>query len=188
MKLHLGCGKRNFGEGWTHIDAGNFPHITSHNIVSLPFDDSSCDLIYASHVIEYFDREEIVAVLTEWHRVLRSGGTIRLAVPDFRAMARLYVNSWTHVHTETWDIEYFLGPIFGKMTPEGCSTAIYHKTAYDHRSLRALLIPIGFTNFRDYDWEKTEHGNMDDHSQAFLPHMDKKNGVLISLNVEATKT
>jgi len=28
---------------------------------------------------------------------------------------------------------------------------------------------------------------MDDHSQAYLPHMDKENGILISLNIEATK-
>jgi hypothetical protein len=27
----------------------------------------------------------------------------------------------------------------------------------------------------------------DDHSQAYLPHMDKENGTLISLNIEAVK-
>ena len=38
-----------------------------------------------------------------------------------------------------------------------------------------------------YDWRKTEHAQFDDHSQAYLPHMDKKNGELISLNVESNK-
>jgi len=37
------------------------------------------------------------------------------------------------------------------------------------------------------DWEKTEHAIYDDHSQAYLPHMDKKNGTLISLNMECIK-
>lgn len=187
MKLHLGCGKRDFGPDWTHIDCGNFPHVTSHNITSLPFDDFSCSRIYASHVIEYFDREEIIPVLKEWHRVLRSGGRISLAVPDFRAMAKLYMDSWTNVNVDAWDIESFLGPLYGKMTPEGCMNSIYHKTVYDFKSLRQLLWSTGFDNVYSYDWKQTEHANTDDHSQSYLPHMDKKNGTLISLNVKAIK-
>ena len=38
-----------------------------------------------------------------------------------------------------------------------------------------------------YDLRDTEHADIDDCSQAYLPHMDKENGVLMSLNVEATK-
>ena len=37
---------------------------------------------------------------------------------------------------------------------------------------------------RRYDWRETEHANVDDFSQAYIPHMDKERGVLISLNVE----
>lgn len=187
MKLHLGCGKRNFGPEWVHIDAGDFPHVTSHNITKLPFDDSTYSLIYASHVIEYFDRDEVVPVLQEWHRVLRKGGVVRLAVPDFRAMARLYMDSWTRADRRVWNIESFLGPIYGKMTPAGFKDSIYHKTAYDSRSLRELLSSIGLKQFRHYDWRTTDHKDIDDHSQAYLPHMDKDSGTLISLNVEATK-
>ena len=36
-------------------------------------------------------------------------------------------------------------------------------------------------------WRETEHSQFDDHSQAYVPHMDKENGVLISLNVECNK-
>jgi hypothetical protein len=45
----------------------------------------------------------------------------------------------------------------------------------------------GFKNVKRYDWKKTEHFYVDDYSQAYLPHMDKLNGKLMSLNVEATK-
>lgn len=188
MKLHLGCGKRDFGEKWVHIDAGDFPHVTSHSITKLPFDDSSCSLIYASHVIEYFDRKEIIPVLKEWHRVIRPEGVIRLAVPDFRMMAELYTNSLTCVGIRSCDIELFLGPLYGKMTPVGCQNSIYHKTVYDFTSLREILLSIGFCNIRKYDWKETEHAHIDDHSQAYLPHMDKQSGALISLNVEGTKS
>ena len=46
---------------------------------------------------------------------------------------------------------------------------------------------VGFKNVERYDWRETEHAEFDDHSQAYLPHMDKENGTLISLNVECTK-
>ena len=37
-------------------------------------DDNSVDLIYASHVIEYFDPIEVVEVLKDWKRVLKTDG------------------------------------------------------------------------------------------------------------------
>ena len=64
---------------------------------------------------------------------------------------------------------------------------IYHKTTYDFSSLEKLLVNLGFNNIRNYDWEETEHSQFDDHSQAYLPHMDKQSGTLISLNVECIK-
>ena len=44
-----------------------------------------------------------------------------------------------------------------------------------------------FVNVRRYDWRQTIHKDYDDHSQAYYPHMDKENGLLMSLNVEADK-
>ena len=64
---------------------------------------------------------------------------------------------------------------------------IYHKTTYDFNSLENLLIDLGLKEIKKYDWEDTEHSKFDDHSQAYIPHMDKDNGTLISLNVECKK-
>ena len=89
MKLHLGCGWRNFGSDWIHIDGGKYEHLDYNDITDLPFANGTVDLIYASHVLEYFDRTEVLKVLTEWHCVLKPGGILRLGVPDFEAMAKL---------------------------------------------------------------------------------------------------
>lgn len=178
MKLHLGCGKRDFGESWIHIDASDFPHVKYKNITSLPFEDNSVDIIYVSHVISYFDRNEIVDILKEWNRVLKVEGVLRLAVPDFESMSKLYVNN-------NVDLKFFLGPLYGKMI-SGNNT-IYHKTVYDFNSLQQVLTDNGFTAVKKYDWRETDHNHIDDHSQAYIPHMDKKNGTLISLNVECIK-
>lgn len=178
IKLNLGCGWRNFGEEWIHIDGGNYSHLHSKDIVNLPFEDNSVDLIYASHVFEYFDREEGEELLRKWHTKLKPGGVIRLAVPDFQQMARLYA-------FENMPLSKFLGPLYGKM-PMG-DKVIYHKTVYDFVSLQILLRTCSFREICKYDWQKTEHAQFDDHSQAYIPHMDKENGTLISLNVQAVK-
>ena len=192
MKLHLGCGKRNFGNEWVHIDGGDHPHLHSADITSLPFEDNSVELIYASHVFEYFDREEAREVLKEWHRVLVPKGILRLAVPDFEAMATLYSKQRSSGKDlpdsdpeKYFDLNGILGPLYGKMKMG--NDTIYHKTTYDFRSLALLLEEKYFHATSPYYWRNTEHAAIDDHSQAYLPHMDKDNGVLISLNVECKK-
>ena len=64
---------------------------------------------------------------------------------------------------------------------------IFHKTVYDFNSLSNLLNKVGMRNIIKYDWKDTEHSQFDDQSQAYLPHMDKQNGTLMSLNVERIK-
>ena len=144
------------------------------------YEDDCADLIYASHVIEYFDREEIVELLECWKRVLKDGGILRVAVPDFKSMALLYTD-----YNFSYKIEDFLGPLYGKMKM-GDKT-IYHKTVYDFDSLSEVLQSNGFKQPKLYDWSQTEHSEFDDHSQAYIPHMDKENGTLISLNMECVK-
>ena len=67
--------------------------------------------------------------------------------------------------------------------PMGDET-IYHKTTYDHNSLVRLLDSVGFRAIDTWDWREVEHGKYDDHSQAYYPHMDKENGIAVSLNIE----
>lgn len=181
IKLHLGCGHRNFGADWIHIDGNYYDHVQYHDIIDLPCDKECVDLIYASHVIQYFDRQEIQDVLRKWYNVLKVGGILRLAVPDFYNMVFWYVNSLN----DNFKLDNLLGPLYGKMKMN--QQTIYHKTCYDFDSLEQVLTSIGFQNIRKYDWRKTSHAQFDDHSQAYIPHMDKANGKLISLNVECNK-
>lgn len=181
MKLHLGSGKR-YIPGFVHIDINPFPHIDYvHDISKLPMIKSnSCELIYFSHGIEYFDREEIKNVLKEWKRVLKKDGIIRLAVPDFEALIKVYENYK--------DINKILGPLFGRwQILKNKKKILYHKTVYDFKSIKGVLESAGFKQIKKYDWRKTIHKDYDDYSQSYIPHMDKEKGLLISLNVEAKK-
>lgn len=184
LKLNLGCWKRNL-PGFVNVDICNMPHIHyQRNVDDLSvFEDGEAELIYASHIFEYFDRDKGAEVLKEWFRVLDHGGTLRIAVPDFEKIVWLY--------QETKDIQKTLGMLYGKMTIKRnkypAEKTLYHKTVYDFESLKQVLEAAGFVNVRRYDWKQTIHKDYDDHSQAYFPHMDKENGMLMSLNVEATK-
>lgn len=182
LKLHLGCWHRDI-PGFVNVDLCDLPHIHHRTSIDhLPMiENGSCELVYASHSLEYFDRQEADRVLAEWRRVLAPGGVLRLAVPDFDALLEVYRRSS--------ELRTVLGPLYGRMeveTPEG-KRCLYHKTIYNFAHLKALLEQSGFTNVRRYDWRETIHKDYDDHSQAYWPHMDKENGVLVSLNVEADK-
>ncbi len=180
MNLHLGCDKRYIPD-FVHVDLADFSHIDHrHDVRTLPmFTDHAADLIYACHIIEYFDRSEVLNVLQEWHRVIKPGGILRLAMPDFAALAEIY--------TKHQDLSLIHGPLYGRWEiPAAQETYVtYHHTVYDFEALQAVLCTAGFENVQRYDWRQTLHKDYDDYSQAYIPHMDKENGTLISLNVEA---
>ena len=179
MKLHLGCGER-YLEGFIHVDLAGYDHIDHEMPVDNLeiFSDNSVEEIYASHVIDYFDREEIKSVLKEWKRVLKENGVLRLAVPNFPELIKVYEISD--------DLSKILGPLYGKWKID--KKNIYHKTVYDEKSLTIILEQAGFRNIRKWDWKTvfSDH-NYDDHSQAYFPHMDKENGIHVSLNLECVK-
>ncbi len=178
MKFNIGCGWRNFGKDWIHIDGGDYDHINSDDIFIRDYENNSANLIYASHFIEYFDRQEAAKLLQRWKEVLKPNGILRLAVPNFELYAKLYIN-------KKISLDNSLGPLYGKMKMG--NETIYHKTAYDFSSLKKLLKEIGMRNIKKYNWEKTSHAKFDDHSQAYYPHMNKDNGTLMSLNMECLK-
>ena len=176
MKLHLGCGKR-YIPGFIHIDAVDFTHIDHvATIDNLSFiTDNSIDTIYNCHVLEHFKRRDIERVLAEWFRVIKPGGVLRISVPDFGKLCSVYQREGK--------LDLIIGALFGRQD------YLYniHYNVFDFSSLSALLIRCGFTDINTYDWRQTEHANVDDFSQAYIPHMDKENGTLISLNVECIK-
>ena len=179
MKLHLGCGKRNFGEDWIHIDASNYPHIVSHDVTKLPYDNNTVDIIYNCGLIQYFDDVEIFDVLYEWKRVLKKDGILRISNPDFKIIADLYSSN-------KFPLSNFIGPIFGKWGIDN-NNYIYCKNAFDEPKITQILKKSGFYDIKRYNWRDTEHAHIDDYSQAYLPHMDKENGTLIMLNIECKK-
>ena len=171
MKLHLGCGTKHL-DGFTNVDSRNIPEVDiADDIRSLTkFSDSCAELIYACHVLEHVGRREYMTVLKRWYDVLQSGGTLRLAVPDFEAVVNHYVKNH--------NIELVRGLLWGGQD----YPTNYHYIGWDFERLKNDLEEIGFKNVQRYDRDKTEHAHIDDYSGAFIPFKDRS-GMLMSLNV-----
>lgn len=178
MKLHFGCGNR-YIPGFVNVDVRPISTVDLVANIKYPhprqFPPGSTSLIYASHVLEHFGKWEYFPVLQRWFNILKPGGILRLAVPDFDAIVRRYL--------QTGNLNEIRGPLYGAQDfPEN-----YHLWVWDYESLKADLQAVGFQQVRRWDWRQTEHSHIDDNSQAYIPHMDKENGMLISLNVEGVK-
>jgi predicted SAM-dependent methyltransferase len=176
VHLNLGCGKR-FLPGFVHIDRDPYDHLDHRrDIKDLSiYGDGSVDLIYACHCFNYFDSDDARAALAEWRRVLRPGGLLRVAVPDFASVAAYYAR--------TGELKPVTRLVTGYYNGDG--VVVYHKSVYDEATLSGLIRAAGFANVRRYDWRQTPHAGHDDYASAYLPHMDKDNGLLMSLNLEA---
>lgn len=176
MKLHLGCGDKRI-DGFINIDlrASNNVDIVDDVATLQQINNNSVELIYASHVLEHFGRHEYTKVLKRWCECLKPGGVLRLAVPDFEAVVKRYGKSGNLLELR--------GLLYGGQNYK----YNYHYCAHDFHTLQSDLMDLGFTNIRRYDWRNTEHADIDDFSQAYIPHLDRENGDLMSLNIEATK-
>src|SRR5262249_48340783 len=93
LQLHLNGNEPR--EGWKIVAATPGPGV---DFVCDPrsladFTDESVDAIYAGWFYQRLSyREELPQALAAAHRVLKPGGTLRIAVPDFDLLCSLMVN------------------------------------------------------------------------------------------------
>ena len=179
MKLHIGCGEK-YLPGYKHIDIIKREHIDyvtdARDLYNIVNEGGHCvEEIYACHVLEHFGRGEIDYVLYEWARVLKKGGVLRVAVPDFSAIAAEYARNG--------NLDAVLGLLYGGQNYE----YNFHYQTYDLNRLKGLLEKAGFIDIKKYDWQSFLPPEYDDFSRAYLPHMDFESGRLMSLNVIAIK-
>ena len=182
MKLHLACWHRYIPD-WIHVDLCDMPHIDYNSSMDhLPFiEDNSVDTIYISHGLGYLAPGQVDTAFDEWWRVLKPNGTLRLSVPNLKAVWQVY--------ELTDDINQLSGAIHGRMLINSHlgQSIVQHQAHYDIKTLTKLFTIHRFHNISSWDWRDTEHSAIDDYSQAYWPHMQKSNGILLSLNLQAQK-
>jgi predicted SAM-dependent methyltransferase len=92
--LNLGCGDR-YLKTWTNLDFKKTgKEVRAHNLLKgIPFPDCTFDAVYHSHVLEHFTKEDGIKFIGECFRILKSGGIIRVVVPDLEMICKEYLKN-----------------------------------------------------------------------------------------------
>lgn len=154
LRIELGAGGRKL-DGWVSYDMLPSSDIQGDiNKWGIPFPDESVDEIYSSHVLEHFlFPTEMMPVLTECLRVLKTGGTMKIAVPD----STLYINGYLAKEFPYHIIEPY-PPAFHYRTPiDSINYMAYmagdHRHMFDLENLLAILTFAGFNHVQKRNFE-----------------------------------
>lgn len=92
--INIACGD-SYIDGWRNFDYA--PHssaVTRANLLSkLPLADSEAEVVYSSHFIEHIPRDLLASFLSECFRIIKSGGRLRLVLPDLEEMCGAYLSA-----------------------------------------------------------------------------------------------
>lgn len=141
LKINIGCGNTVI-DGYIGIDrkfGGEMVPLTFNDGTPVP--DESCSDLRASHCLEHLNFAEAEQAMREWHRVLKPGGRLRIAVPDVRKVIR-------SIDTEP----HWCFHLMGGQTDAND----FHKSAFDETRLRGYFAMCGYENVAPWSSPNTD--------------------------------
>lgn len=91
-RLDIGVGLAP-APGYIHADIQPSNHVEILcDAGSIPMPDETFIEVRNAHLIEHFERGKVPALIREWVRILRVGGTLRVLCPDVSKVARQFIN------------------------------------------------------------------------------------------------
>ena len=123
--VNVGCGKR-FHSAWKNFDLhSNSPAVTACDLTrGIPLVDETASVVYTAAVLEHIRRRDVPGFLAECHRVLKSNGWIRVAVPDFRKQVQAYLEALRRLETgddsAEFDVEWMILEMVDQVGRDKC--------------------------------------------------------------------
>lgn len=137
MQLDIGCGETPL-DGYVGIDRR-----TGGEAFPLKFSDGTeipsdyADVVHCSHVLEHFSHRHIAMVLAEWARVLKPGGILQIAVPDFGKIVEAYRAD------AGWNVQ---GYVMGGQVDDNDQ----HRCIFDRDTLYSALDAAGLIDIQEW--------------------------------------
>lgn len=184
IKLNLGCGSVR-PEGWINTDSSlnanmqripvlgklfrnimgtvkyNDANITYMNLNKrwAAFDNDTVDVVYASHLFEHLSLKSADLFLKESLRCLKSGGVLRIVVPDLYKISKRYIEEYESGTKEDptefvmWAINMHREGQYGsnvnfvkRIILDWQGYPHQHKFMYDDKSLSNKIEKAGFSD------------------------------------------
>ncbi len=157
VRLNVGCGRQVI-DGIVNIDVVRSPNAKRDpellcEMTAIPLPDGCADEVMAIHVLEHFYRWQVDEVITEWKRLLKSGGQLTLEMPDlFKCMQ--------HILDGQPDNKGYWG-LYGD--PKHKDPYMCHRWGWTPTTLIALLGEHGFTAIAEEtpEWHTRHKFNRD---------------------------
>lgn len=151
VRLNLGCGDKLL-PGYVNVDvaqarAGKSPDVLCDLRDLGVFQADSADEVMAIHVVEHFWRWEIEAVLREWVRVLKPGGTMVIECPNLKSACEAFLaDPETGSRPDKAGGQGTMWVFYGD--PQWQDPLMVHRWGYTPHSLRDLLESVGLEDVR----------------------------------------
>jgi len=137
LKINIGAGETKL-KGFVNIDG---QRSTKPDLVldivkeKLPYKHGEVDVIYMLHCIEHIQEKFHLRILLEFHRVLKMGGILVLAYPEFEKCVDRYLNNYKGQR------DFYKMTIFGRQSWPGD----FHVCPINSAEMRNLVQVAGFT-------------------------------------------
>jgi predicted SAM-dependent methyltransferase len=144
LRLHIGGEQAKAGWKILNVQAGPNVDFVGTCTDLGAFDDGTVAEIYASHVLEHLSyTEELPQALKEFHRVLKPGGRLRVSVPDFEKLCRIFLLPEMTPQLRFHVMRMIFG---GQMDAHD-----FHKVGLSGELLAAMLANAGFGDLNQVD-------------------------------------
>ena len=169
MKLHIGGKEKK--DGWKILNIQKTKDVDFvGNISNLDqFEDNSIDEIYASHVVEHVNQNDIENTLKGIYRVLGKNGKIYISVPDMDVLCKIFIDPNSSLDMK-W---HAMRMMFGGQTDE----YDFHYFGWNFEFLNDYLMSSNFSKV-----ERVNSFGLFEDTSNYKPY-----GFPISLNVIAYK-
>lgn len=209
--LNVGCWT-DIAEGWLNIDASFYVKLSKIPVVGstilsalkapqfpssvcygdmvkgLNLQPESCQLIFASHVLEHLSLEDFDRALNNLYVYLKSGGTLRIIVPNLEAYAKNYLKTLSVPEKSSQAADKFMNISF--LGYKSSRRTIYHRLQevlsnsrhqwmWDEPSLKTALEKHGFKDIKRCKYQ--------DWSDQRFELVEKKKRHYLSICLEANK-
>lgn len=179
--LNIGAGRNWYREGWEIVDStpGSYPEPwMNHGFAwdtKLP--DESFDGLYSCHMLEHIPQFRLEKTIAEFGRILKTGGRVRIVVPDLRRAVKAYFDNDKKYFTYSKHYSDHLG-IGGSLlsvilSPGKQTIAVNndfseimggyaHVYSFDFEMLKILLEKWGFDDVVEAKYRESELPNIEE--------------------------